>query len=609
MSRDSAEFAQNSVVDVLIPEASSVDIEEALASSGTARYEDDSALITSLPQRSLLFFDEKLSIYVVLRTPYQNEAQLKGYISRLQIALEAHAISSLPRTGDPQQSQTINQPRDVIWSGKVNVLEDPIIVVEESDDDETEDQAVLVIWRLTAFLSEVSKYLCNATATDYVQARPRIRLQSPAIMFKLSASLQPQVTGGPLQKNDPYLPSGVPFPLNLLQPLQDDPALKGAAPRLSAARLSRSIATSRPMPAETLPLRTVSKKAIRAIPAISARMRYHKSSDTVSKLSLIASLDIEIPVFADNDVDLQSVNVQLNEGEAENLVDSRILKLPVQCRPRDNIGFLYQLTPSNAVNDRGSNTLSANALEVAIDGEVLVSAICHPRIQMRWRTNVDFSTALNPNFGKPGQSMQRSHRPTSLPAPAASTFKANIPAESGSDSSKNSIEGSRRTSTTITDVGITVTFTAAKEVYVGEPFTWDIFIVNRSTKSRRLAIVAIPKLKRLEGRKAGSRPSSSSSNPGNKTGPIADAVVDENLLHAVMKTQSTEGAQLVCLTTEIKIGPLSPGSCYFTEVKFLPLARGFLFVETVRIIDVTTNETVDIRDLPDIHALDRVLDE
>ncbi|MCJ1385036.1 hypothetical protein MMC17_008154 [Xylographa soralifera] len=608
MSRNSTEFAETSVVDVLIPEASSVDIEEALASSEAARYEDDSALITSVLQRSLLFFDEKLSIYVVLRTPYQDETQLKGYISRLHIVLEAHAISSLSRGGDSHQGQTVNQPRDVIWSGKVNVSEDPIIVVEESDDDD-EGQAVLVIWRLIAFLSEISNFLCNMTAPDYVVARPRIRLQSPAIIFKISASLQPQVTSNSPQKYDPYLPSGIPFPINLLQPLQDDPALKGAAPQLSAARLFRNIATSPTIPLETLPLRTVSKKAIRAIPAISARMKYHRSSDTVSTLSIIASLDIEIPFFANANVDLQSVNVQLNEGEAEGLVGNHILKLPVKCRPRDNIGFLYKLTPPDTIYDEASSALSAKALEVSIDGEVLVSDICHPRIHMRWRTNVDFSTALNPNFGKPGRSMQRNHRPASLPAPAANTFKAIIPAEPGSDSAKSLIEGSGRTSTTINDIGITATFTATEEVYVGEPFTWDIFIVNRSTKSRRLAVVVVPRLKRMEGRKAGSRPSSSSSNSGSKTGPIADAVVDENLLHAVMKTQSTEGAQLICLTTEIKVGPLSPGSCYLTEVKFLPLARGFLHIEAARIIDITTNETVDIRDLPDIHALDRVSDE
>ena len=373
-------------------------------------------------------------------------------------------------------------------------------------------------------------------------------------MFKISASLQPPATGSSTQEYDPYLPSGVPLPINLLQPLQDDPALKGIAPRLSALRLSRITAIPPTIPLKTLPLRTVSKKAVRAIPAISARMRYHRSSDTVGKLSIIASLDIEIPVFANNDVDLQSVNVQLNEGEAEDLVGDYILKLPVKCRPRDNIGFLYRLTPPEAVHDGGSSALSAKALEVSIDGEVLVSAICHPSIHMRWRTNVDFSTALNPNFGKPGQSMQRNHRPTSLPAPVAGTFQANIPAESGSDLAKSATEGSGRTSTTMADIGITATFTATEEVYVGETFTWDIFIVNRSTQSRRLAIVIIPKLKRIEGRKVRSRPSSSSSNPASKTGSVADAVVDENMLHAVMKTQSTEGAQLVCLTTEIKIG-------------------------------------------------------
>jgi len=56
MSSSSAEFADSSVLDFLIPHASSVDIEDALGSSETARDVDDSALITSIPQRNLLFF-------------------------------------------------------------------------------------------------------------------------------------------------------------------------------------------------------------------------------------------------------------------------------------------------------------------------------------------------------------------------------------------------------------------------------------------------------------------------------------------------------------------------------------------------------------------------
>jgi len=57
-----------------------------------------------------------------------------------------------PHPGNLQQGSSGNQPRDVIWSGKVNVSEDPITVVEESDDDD-EGQNVLLIWKLTAFLS------------------------------------------------------------------------------------------------------------------------------------------------------------------------------------------------------------------------------------------------------------------------------------------------------------------------------------------------------------------------------------------------------------------------------------------------------------------------
>ena len=51
--------------------------------------------------------------------------------------------------------------------------------------------------------------------------------------------------------------------------------------------------------------------------------------------------------------------------------------------------------------------------------------------------------------------------------------------------------------------------------------------------------------------------------------------------------------------------PLNPGSCYSTELKFLPLAKGYLQVDSVRIIDISSTETVEVRDLPDIIAIER----
>lgn len=48
--------------------------------------------------------------------------------------------------------------------------------------------------------------------------------------------------------------------------------------------------------------------------------------------------------------------------------------------------------------------------------------------------------------------------------------------------------------------------------------------------------------------------------------------------------------------------PLSPGCCLHTELKFLPIALGHLQIEAIRIVDVVSNDFVDIRDLPTIVA-------
>lgn len=48
--------------------------------------------------------------------------------------------------------------------------------------------------------------------------------------------------------------------------------------------------------------------------------------------------------------------------------------------------------------------------------------------------------------------------------------------------------------------------------------------------------------------------------------------------------------------------PLSPDSCLHTELKFLPLALGHLQIEAVRVVDVISNDFIDVRDLPDVVA-------
>lgn len=57
MSSGMEKFVEDSILDILIPEASQLDIEDALSSTDTA---DESALIPTIPQRNVLFFGTTL---------------------------------------------------------------------------------------------------------------------------------------------------------------------------------------------------------------------------------------------------------------------------------------------------------------------------------------------------------------------------------------------------------------------------------------------------------------------------------------------------------------------------------------------------------------------
>ncbi|MCJ1483711.1 hypothetical protein MMC06_003879 [Schaereria dolodes] len=399
------------------------------------------------------------------------------------------------------------------------------------------------------------------------------------------------------------MPNGVSLPANLLQSLKDDPALNGIEPRLSALRLSRTVPVLRPPKSQVCPLKVVPRRAFRAIPALSARVRYSKSINLSSKPALIASLDIEIPSFIQYTVEIKSIKLRLPNGEAEDVTSRNGLKLPIKCRSRDNVIFLYRLLAGVSLTDGVIAASNAKMLEISISAAVLVSDNCLPRIEMRWSTGVDFSTALNPNFGAPGQSMQRGNRPTSLP----SVNPLNSNALLATRDEKRALDSEvapEQAMSSLSDLGLTVTITDIGKVYVGEPFRWEVLIVNRSTRPQKLAIVVTPKRKKEDIKRHVSRHSGSLSHDGKKD-TVSGAIVDENYLHAMQKMDALEDAYLVCLTTDIRIGPLNPGSCYSTELKFLPLAKGYLQVDSVRIIDISSTETVEVRDLPDIIAIER----
>jgi hypothetical protein len=374
------------------------------------------------------------------------------------------------------------------------------------------------------------------------------------IVFKPSALMGPVKEDDGVQFQDPYLQSGVPASINLLESLKGDPSLQGAIPKLTASRLSSIAPLAYNGAANHGNLKVVPQKAFRALPAISSRVRYSRSNDRTEKPCTIAALDIEAAPFSKDDIEITKIDMKLPDGSTEDLGKGRAPMLPLLCHPKDNPVCLYRLIPNDS-SSQASNPTSARTVLVTIKAIVIVSKTCRPTIEMRWKTGVDFSTALNPIYGAPGQSMQRPSRPSSL-STAPSTSNVNdlpMTTREGDSSSRGRANQTRQRVVSVSDFGLSVTFTAPKTVNVREPFSWDVLVLNRSNKPVQLAFTVITKRKSRvnEGHLPRSFTSSATESKNSDT---AEAVIDENFVYARQRNASNEAAQVINLTTDVRIG-------------------------------------------------------
>ncbi|KAJ5698540.1 hypothetical protein N7462_000545 [Penicillium macrosclerotiorum] len=565
------EFLRHAVLDTVVPHAPGLDIEGALTSALEDGADDLPSVLSSIPQRALLFFDEFLPVRIVLRLSDCTEAILKHYLPRLEIRLDVYAV-------DPAESVAENPTptREVIFSGIVDTDEEPLVIFNEFEGEAGTGNHVYLIWNLDTFLR-----------------RPRNRIQHPSLLFIASASLSPSETCLPEENEDDYLPALVPASTNMLQALSGDKSLTQKEPFLPASRLLRVVPTT----STEDPIYNIQQQhghPFRVVPAASARIRYSRLSSYTGLPTTIASLDFEVTPFLNSEVSFDKAELHLSDGTIESMSDVPGLSLPLTCRPRDDVTLVYKLTPDYGPETNPSTTAMISTLDISLGAVILLDDTCQPRISMQWKTNVDFSMALNPTFGSPSPALQRTNRPSSLSV-----------GQSGRPGTAPNIRSSlRERAYSITDVGVTISFSGPVRVQVGSPFSWDVFIVNRSNIPRKFALIAIPRRKRVDPRGHMARPSSSSIS-SRKEDQVAEAVTDDNIVHAMQKSVAGQDAELISLSTDIRVGPLLPGTCHSTELKLLPLATGPLHLEAVRLVDVNTNETTDIRDLPDILADDQ----
>lgn len=358
-----------------------------------------------------------------------------------------------------------------------------------------------------------------------------------------STSLNPAEAGRQEDPEDDYLPPLVPASTNMLQPLAGDKSLAHREPFLPASRLLRVVPTT----SNEDPIYNVQQQpghSFRVVPAASARIRYSRLNNYTGLPTTIASLDFEVTPFVNSEVVFDKADLHLSEGTLESLSDIPGLSLPLTCRPRDDVTLVYMLRPEYGPETNGSSTVMMSMLDISLEAEILLSEDCKPRISMQWKTNVDFSMALNPTFGGPSQALQRNNRPTSLSMPQGPSRPSTATANRSS---------LRERAYSVTDVGVTISFSGPVSVEVGSPFSWSVFIVNRSNVPRKFALIAIPRRKRLDPRGHTARPSSASLSSRKEDG-VAEAVTDDNIVHAMQKSVTGQEAELISLSTDIRVG-------------------------------------------------------
>jgi hypothetical protein len=326
----------------------------------------------------------------------------------------------------------------------------------------------------------------------------------------------------------------------MLQSLSTDKSFNNKEPFLPASRLLRVVPTTHTED----PIYNIQQQhghPFRVVPAASARIRYSRLNSYTGIPMTVASLDFEVTPYLACEVSFDKADLRLSEGAIESLSETPGLTLPITCRPRDDVTLMYKLTPEYGPETNPSSTALVSTLDISLEAIILVDDDCKPRISMQWRTNVDFSVALNPTFGGPSPALQRTNRPTSL---SVSTQAGVTP------SNRSSL---RERAYSVTDVGITISFSGPVRVQVGTVFSWDVFIVNRSNVPRKFALIAIPKRKRVDPRGHVARPSSSSITSRIED-QVAEAVTDDNIVHARQKSVAGQEVELISLSTDIRVG-------------------------------------------------------
>ncbi|KAG9662487.1 hypothetical protein KCU95_g19208, partial [Aureobasidium melanogenum] len=539
-------FPDASTLDLIIPNSSDFDVESHL--------KFDNQIVS----RDALFFEELLPVYVILRSSMPSFQQV---INNVELYITAYATQPSPpprlQSGNAQAPPPQQPVKLALDSVTITPEHKPSFIHIHDQGDQS-----YAVWKTTLYLRF-----------------PPQRLHRPSIHLTASAISKPtEIFKAAIQ--DEYMTScAPPTSENLLQSLQHSSQTASSQPYLPSDRIHKVAPRAAPTTQEARPLRT-SSKLFNVSPALAVKV--HITPEQVSDMLLC--LDLESARHTGYG------GIQIDEIKAEGSsltvepfsADLAALSLPTTLQTGDKSTFLYKL--ARPEETAGVPSHKPRSVTFQIRAVAQVSDACSAQIQAHWHGNVNFPPL------QPAKSLPL--RPQSV---ASTTQDLNSRPLSKRVSTMTTRPMSGMTQ--VDSAGVTFAFTAPDKVKEGETFLLDVFVVNRSTRKKRLAIVAIPKSVKSAQSQHALRFPNILRQDSHRT---AEAVMDDRTIYYMQDQREARIAEVVCLNADVRVGPLPPGACHNVQLEFLTLSSGLVGLAAVHVVDLDSRETTQITELPDI---------
>jgi hypothetical protein len=329
--------------------------------------------------------------------------------------------------------------------------------------------------------------------------------------------------------------SALPTSENLLQSLQNTSWTTSNQPYLPSSRIYKVAPRESPSTQDARPLRT-SSRLYPVLPALAVKV--HITPERVSDMLLC--LDLESTRLIEfGDIEVDDIKAEGNSLSVEPLSpELAASSLPITLRTGDRSTFLYKLSRDKDVAEAPQHPPRLSNVTFQIRAVAQVNDICRAQIQARWHGNVTF-----PQSHPTRRMSQRPHSVASA-----------VPPQDFRPSSKRLSSTTTRPLSAMTPfetAGVTLAFTGPETVDEGETFNLDVFVVNRSLRKKRLAIIAIPKSARVAPPNQAMRSFHVTRQDRNDT---AEAVLDDGTIYHMQEQREARMAEVVCLNADVRVG-------------------------------------------------------